>query len=114
MDAVIGWISEQLIVFSEWLRPYLGQLVLAMVASFLVIFGNDLMGVLKKQLGALAWFLKVTLLVLFCAVGFALLTSFFAPLLTAALAQINDVWLGLVVVALFYVIGWLAQKKGLL
>ncbi|WP_019894639.1 DUF3392 family protein [Hydrogenovibrio halophilus] len=114
MEATIGWLSEQLIAFSLWLRPYLGQLVLAMVASLLVIFGNDLMALLKQQLGSLAWFLKVTLFVLFCAVGFGLLTSFFAPLLTALLDQLDRRWLGLVVVAAFYGIGWLAQKKGLL
>ena len=114
MDATIGWLSDQLIMFSLWLRPYLAQLILAMVASLLVIFGNDLMRLLKQQLGSLAWFLKVTLFVLFCAVGFGLLTSFLAPLLTALLAQMDDRWLGLLLVTAFYGIGVLAQKKGLL
>jgi hypothetical protein len=107
-------VSGVLTGFSGLVRPYLSQLGLAMMAALLVIYGNDTMNVLKQQIGGLNFVLKLSLFVVFCAVGFGLLTSLLTPWLISLLAEINDLWLGLAVLAVFYLIGFLAKKRGLL
>jgi hypothetical protein len=79
-----------------------------------VIFGNDITDFIRKQIGSLKFLLKLTLFVLFCAFGFAFLTSFVTPLLVGFMAKTSDLWLAPLVIVLFYGIGLLAQKKHML
>ncbi|WP_157772773.1 DUF3392 family protein, partial [Pseudoponticoccus marisrubri] len=69
---------------------------------------------IRKQIGSLKFILKLTLFVLFCAFGFAFLTSCVTPLLVGFLAKTPDVWLAPLVIAIFFGIGLLAQKKRML
>lgn len=107
-------VSGVLTGFSGLVRPYLSELGLAMMATLLVIYGNDIMNMLKQQIGGLNFVLKLTLFIVFCAVGFGLLTSLVTPWLISLLAEIDDLWLGLAVLAVFYFIGFLAKKRGVL
>ncbi|AEG30856.1 DUF3392 domain-containing protein [Thiomicrospira cyclica] len=106
--------SDVLIGFSGFLRPYLSELGLAMMATLLVIYGKDILNVLKQQIGGLNILLKLTLFIVFCAVGFGLLTSLLTPWLISLLAGVDDLWLGLAVLVVFYFIGFLAKKRGVL
>ncbi len=97
---------------AQWLQEYLYEIGLAMVSTLLVIYGNDILGLIKKQIGGVQPFLRLTLFILFCGFGFALLTSFFTPLLIGLIQQVDLVWLPLIVLITFYFIGFLARKKG--
>jgi len=97
---------------AKWLQSYLYEIGLAMVSTLLVIYGSDILGLLKKQIGGVQPFLRLTLFIIFCAFGFAFLTSFLTPLITGLLHQIDVIWLPLIIVFTFYAIGFLARKKG--
>lgn len=99
---------------SGWMRPYLSEIGLSMAATLLVIFGEDITDFLKKQIGSLKFFLKLTLFILFCAFGFAFLTSFVTPLIVQQLASVPNLWLAPMIIVIFYGIGMLAQKKKML
>jgi len=99
---------------SGWMRPYLSVIGLSMAATLLVIFGEDITGFLKKQIGSLKFFLKLTLFILFCAFGFAFLMSFVTPLIVRQLASVPNLWLAPIIILIFYGIGLLAQKKKML
>ncbi len=107
MELFLDWIG----LASQWMRPHLSDIGMAMIATLLVIFGHNMTQLLRLQIGRYHFAVKITLFVVFSAFGFALLTKFAAPLLTAQLASISDDWLAPIVVAIFYGIGWIAQKK---
>ncbi|VAW47485.1 hypothetical protein MNBD_GAMMA04-675 [hydrothermal vent metagenome] len=98
--------------FAEWLQGYLYEIGLAMVSTLLIIYGSDILGFIKKQIGGVQPFLRLTLFIIICAFGFAFLTSFLTPLLFGLLHKVDVIWLPLIVLVSFYLIGFLAQKKG--
>lgn len=107
-------VSDSLSVIASWMRPYLGEIGLSMAATLLVIYGDNILKVVKQQIGSLQFFLKITLFVVFCAFGFALLTSVITPFLVSLLGDIHDAWLPLVIIGGFYLIGLGAQKKSMI
>jgi len=107
MDLILDALAR----FSGLMRPYLSEIGLSMVATLLVIFGQDVTNMLKQQIAGLKFFLKLTIFVVFCAFGFAFITSFITPIMVAWIAAISDTWLGLAIVAIFFGIGLIAQKK---
>lgn len=109
-----NFITDFLAMVSSWVRPYLGEIGLAMMATLLVIYGENITAMLKKQIGGLQFFLRVTTFVLFCAFGFTFLANYLTPLVTDLLASTGDTWLGIAVIGTFYFIGILAQRKGVI
>lgn len=107
MDMVLDWIT----VVSQWMRPHLSAIAMAMVATLLVIFGQGLTQLIKMQIGKYNFWVKLSLFVVISAFGFSLLSEFVIPLGVTQLASLSDVWLAPVIVAIFYGIGWIAQKK---
>ncbi|MBE0492870.1 MAG: DUF3392 domain-containing protein [Thiomicrospira sp.] len=107
-----NFLTDFLVMISSWVRPYLSEIGFAMMATLLVIYGNDITAVLKKQIGGLQFFVRLTVFILFCALGFALLANYLTPMFIDLLASTGDVWLGVAVIGAFYVIGLLAQRRG--
>lgn len=107
----LHFLTDFLTLLSSWMRPYLNEIGLSMVATLLIIYGDNIVAGFKKQLGSLQFFLKITLFVLFCAFGFAFITSVVTPFLTNLLRDISDTWLPVTVIGIFYLIGLGAQKK---
>ncbi|MDY0137810.1 MAG: DUF3392 family protein [Thiomicrospira sp.] len=114
LNEVVAFFDGVLITLSTWLRPYLSQIGLAMASTLLVIYGNDIIEMLKAQIGSLALPLRITLFIVFCAFGFSFIMAFLTPLSVDLMAKINDTWLGVVVVGGFYGIGLLALRKKML
>lgn len=110
----ITFITDFLTTMAGWMKPYLNEIGLSMAATLLVVYGDNIVSVFKKQLGSLQFFLKITLFVLFCAFGFAFLTSIATPFFTNLMRDIDDIWLPVVIVAGFYLIGLGAQRKGMI
>ena len=110
----LTFVTDFLSILAGWMKPYLNEIGLSMAATLLVIYGNNITAAFKKQIGSLQFFLKITLFVLFCAFGFAFITSFVTPLVINLLRDINEVWLPVVVIGGFYLIGLGAQKKGMI
>ncbi len=114
MDPVINFFLSLLENSSELIRPYLSEVGLSLVATLLVIYGNTITTQIKRQIGSLAYLLRLTLFVLFCALGFAFITSFLTPLAISWLAEASDTWLAVIVLVAYYAVGVLAQRKGLI
>lgn len=110
----ISFLTDFLATASGWVRPYLNQIGLALMATLLVIYGESITAVLKKQIGGLQFFLRITVFVLFCAFGFALMVNYLTPLLVDLLNSAGEVWLAPAVVGSFYLVGFLAQRKGVI
>ena len=111
---ILNALNDLIMQLSGWMKGYLNEIVLSMVATLLVIYGDTIMRMLKQQIGSLKLFLRFTLFVLFCAFGFSFLTSIATPFLSTWLGYANPAFLPLIIVVIFYFIGYLAQKKGML
>lgn len=111
LNDIIAFFDGILMSISAWMRPHLSQIGLAMAATLLAIYGNEIIELLKTQIGSLALMLRITLFIVFCAFGFAFLMSFLTPLVVELMHKINDTWLAVVVVGAFYAIGMIAQRK---
>ncbi len=110
----LSFIVDLINSLSSLMKTYLNEIVLSMVATLLVIYGNDILFFVKKQIGSLKIFLRISLFVAFCAFGFAFLTSFLTPLISQTVGQVDALWLPIVVIASYYLLGVAAQRKGLI
>ncbi|WP_119395288.1 DUF3392 family protein [Salinibius halmophilus] len=104
-------IQDFLYQLTGWLRPHLTTIVYAAIASLLVIFGNRINRAVFSFVKDAHFLLRTLVFILLCAVGYGLLLIFFADLLRQGLLMIPSLWLGLVIVLGFLVIGWLAEKN---
>ncbi|WP_321326574.1 DUF3392 family protein [Thiomicrorhabdus sp.] len=111
---ILGWLNDTVLHLSGWMKGYLYQIVLSMVATLLVIYGDNIMKIVKQQIGTLKLFLRITLFVAFCAFGFSFLTSIAAPFLSGFLAKSDPLYLPFIIVFIYYGLGYLAQKKGMI
>ncbi|GAB6034493.1 DUF3392 family protein [Galenea microaerophila] len=105
---------QLMVWFSQLLEPYFELLAFAWVATLLVIFGNDLLKWLKKQLANLGLFWRLTLFVLISAFGFSLLINYGVPFIQGGLYAVAEAWRPLLIIFAFYLLGYFAQKRGLL
>ncbi len=110
----LSFIVDLINSLSGLMKTYLNEIVLSMVATLLVIYGNDILLFVKKQIGSLKLFLRITLFVAFCAFGFAFLTSFLTPLISQTVGRVDALWLPIVVIVSYYLLGIAAQRKGLI
>ena len=111
---ILAWLNDILLHLSSWMKGYLNQIVLSMVTTLLVIYGDTILNSVKKQIGSLKLFLRITLFVAFCAFGFSFITSVASPFISSWLSQASPELLPFVVILSYYLLGYLAQRKGML
>ncbi|WP_404399379.1 DUF3392 domain-containing protein [Idiomarina seosinensis] len=94
-----------------FVRPHLYQIAMMIVATLLVIFGNDVNQMIRRQISGLHFLLRALIFVLVCAFGYGYLLVWFSPLLADGLAQIPLQWVAPAVVAILLTLGLLAERK---
>ena len=92
-------------------RPYLRDMALAMVATSLVVFGDDINRLVRRQTVALHFIWRTLIFILLCAFGYGALTIFLTPLVASQLAKLSNLWLPWVALSIFVLLAMLAQRK---
>lgn len=95
----------------HWFRPYQYQSALAIIATVLVIFGNDLNSILKRLVAKQHFIVRTLVFVVVCAFGYGLLTVWLTSLLAHQLAKLPNLYLVPVVFSIFCILGMYAQKQ---
>lgn len=103
--------NSVLIELGQWLRPYQFQAAMAIVATLLVIFGNDINKIIKKQLSGLHFIVRLTVFVLVCALGYGLATVWLTSMLALQLAKIPNLYFMPACLVIFILLGLFAQKQ---
>jgi len=90
---------------------HLSDIALAIVATCLVIYGNNLNNYIKRFVSSWIFIARISAFILMCTFGYGLLTVWLQPVLTIVLKQITVAYLPASVVAIFVVLGVLAERK---
>ncbi|GAA6204465.1 MULTISPECIES: DUF3392 domain-containing protein [Thalassotalea] len=104
-------ISSSLIELGVWFRPYQYQCALAIIATILVIFGNDINNVIKQLVRKQHFIIRTIIFIVVCAVGYGLITVWLTGLLSLQLAKIPNLYILPVVSVIFIALGLYAQKQ---
>ncbi len=94
-----------------WCRPYQYQVALAIIATLLVVFGNDINASIKKLLSKQHIIVRMLTFVFICAFGYGLLTVWLTSLLAAQLALVPTLYLAPTISVIFIVLALYAQKQ---
>jgi hypothetical protein len=94
-----------------WIRPYVGEVALAVVASILVIYGEAINDMVKQAFKSWHVIFRVLVFMVVCAFGYGALTVLATQLLRGFLAELSNTQLTIVIAGFFFLVGILAQKK---
>jgi hypothetical protein len=105
------FLYQLLLDWGSVFRPYVRDIALAMVATCLVVFGDDVNRFVRRQTAALHFVWRTGIFILLCAFGYGALTIVLTPLLATQLAKFGNLWLPWVCLSMFILLGMLAQRK---
>ena len=103
--------TELLIDIGQWFRGYQYQTAMAIVATVLVIFGNDINNAVRKLVAKQHFIIRCFTFIVVCAFGYGLLTVWLTRLLSQQLSQVPNSYVLPLTVAIFSVLGVYAQKR---
>jgi hypothetical protein len=106
----MNWITDLLIQGASEIKPYNGQLAVAFVATLLVIYGDAINRTVRVFVKPYPFVLRITAFVLLCTLGYGTATVWGSSQVKQLLVQIPDMYLPLVVLAAFVVLGILAER----
>ncbi len=104
-------IKSMIIQLSQWLYPWLGEISMAIMATVLVIYGDTVNRMLKRQIVGWHFILRTLVFILLCTFGYGALLIYATPLLSKTLASIGMIYLGPLVLGIFIFLGTVAEKK---
>lgn len=105
------FILQLLAEFGAFVRPYKGDIALALVASLLVIAGGDINKWLKRQISSANFLLRTLIFVLVCTFGYGALTVLLSKFLERQLAALSNSHLAMATALSFIAIGVYAARK---
>jgi uncharacterized membrane protein (DUF485 family) len=103
--------SDLFIELGQGFRGYQYQTAMAIIATLLVIFGNDINNSLKKLVAKQHFIVRSAIFVLVCAFGYGVLTIWLTGLLSTQLSHIPNVYIVPVIFLIFSLLGMYAQKQ---
>ncbi|MBO1271571.1 DUF3392 domain-containing protein [Shewanella sp. 4t3-1-2LB] len=105
------YLVEYLTKFGAMLHPWLSEIATAMVACIVLVFGADVNRWLRRQLGARNFVVRTLIFIVLNAFGYGMLIVVASPWLAGQLAHMPAMWMLILVVATFIVVGSWAQRN---
>ncbi|GHE98770.1 DUF3392 domain-containing protein [Thalassotalea profundi] len=103
--------TDWLIELGQGFRAYQYQTALAIIATLLVIFGNDINNMVRQLVRKQHFIIRSLLFVLVCAFGYGLVTVYLTGLLNQQLNKIPSLYIVPSVFLIFLALGMYAQKQ---
>jgi len=95
----------------QWTQPYLADIALALVATLLVIYGDDINKAVTRKIGKKNFLVRFGVFIALCTFGYGLLTVHITRWVTFGLSRIPTEYLVLGVLGAFVILGILAERK---
>ena len=103
--------TDVLVAVSDWISPYLQQVAMTIIATLLVVYGDVINKHIKRALNPYHFVVRTGAFVLICAFGYGALVVFATPKLADVLRMLPYAYLGISVISIFLVIGYLAENR---
>ena len=104
-------ITDFVVTMSVWCRKHLADIVLALMATLLVLAGPAINAWIRKNIAAMNFFFRTLIFILVCALGYGMAIIFLTPWLAKALAQFNNYTLAPALLLIFIIIGFFADRN---
>jgi hypothetical protein len=111
MASFLNTLNSLLLDVGQWLQGYLHHLSLLLVVCLVSLYANDIIKLTKGFVARRHFIVRVSGFVLITAFGFGFLVVWLSPLLTQALLFFGTKWLGATLLAAFFILGTIADKK---
>lgn len=108
MDIMSHWFVS---LSTNLIAPHLKEVSISLVATALFLYGEELHGLVKRQIEGCPFLLRLLILILVCAFGYGTLTLASAALCMRLLGFLDMHYLSPVVISLYLLIGILAERK---
>ncbi|MGS2721554.1 DUF3392 domain-containing protein [Paraglaciecola aestuariivivens] len=96
---------------SQWMTPYFSEISLTIMATIMVVYGDVLNKHIKLWLKPYHFIIRTLLFVLVCAFGYGLLLVLTTPLIKQLILAFPYLYRGVAVIAIFLVLGYLADHR---
>lgn len=106
----MNWLVDLLVQGAGQIKPYIGQLSVAFVATLLVIYGDAINRTVRVFVKPYPFFLRITAFVLLCTLGYGTATVWGSGQIKSLIHQIPDMYLPIVVFGAFILLGILAER----
>lgn len=107
----MSFITDFFEALAHWMRPYLGPISMAFVATILIIYGDNINKAIKQQFSGVPFLVRLSVFVALCAFGYAALTILMAKFLEVLFKGLPDAYLSPFIIVLFLLAGILAERK---
>jgi len=84
---------------------------MALVATILIIYGNNINSAIKKQVSSTPFLVRFSVFVALCAFGYAAASILLAKFVKILLRGLPDEYLAPFIIVLFLIEGLLAERK---
>lgn len=106
ISMLVGYLNDA----AQWLRPYSGQMSVALVATVLVIYGDTINKAVRVFVKPYPFILRISAFVLLCTLGYGTLTVYGAGQVSILMQKIPNVYFAPSIVLAFLVLGFLAER----
>ena len=103
--------EELLISGGQWLRPYQSQCAMAIIATMLVLFGQDITNAIRQLIKSQHIIIRTVIFILVCAFGYGMATIWLTGALSNLFGQIKNLYFLPTVIVAFIALGLYAQKQ---
>lgn len=98
-------------LITDPIRTHINDITLGLVATSLVVFGDDINNMLRSLLKKQHLLLRLIAFILLCSLGYSALAVSLTPLLKQLLLSLNDWQLLTFVIGSFLILALIAQKQ---
>ena len=96
---------------AHFIQPHLQDISLALVATCLVVYGDQINGILRRLVASWIFIARVSAFILMCTFGYGLLTIWSQPAVYWLLTHVDLAYRPVLIFSCFCIIGILAERK---
>ena len=108
---IIALLKDLALMLADWVRAHVFKIATAFTTALLVIYGDLINAAVKRRIRPYPFVIQTLIFVLLCSFGYGMLTVLINPSIAQFLRYFGDQYVTIVVLASFFAIGVLAERK---
>ena len=103
--------SDLLLQLTGLFKPYVSEIAMTILATLLVVYGDVVNKHIKRMLSPYHFVVRTGVFVLICAFGYGAFLLFVTPFVKQLILMVPSLYMGLVLVGCFLLLGYLAENR---